>query len=52
MRQLFYVFTMHFCWFLESIHDKFSINYSSFYPSLKWEILYDKERMKKTGGKK
>ena len=47
MRQLFYVFMMHFCFLLESIHDKFSTNYTSFYPSLKWEILYTSRKNKR-----
>ena len=48
MRLLFYGIIMNICWLVESIHDKFSKDDSLFYPSIRWEILYDEE-LKKIG---
>ena len=50
MRLLFYGFMRHLCWLIEDIHNIFSNDISSFYPSMKWEILYDGEQVKR--GKK
>lgn len=41
----------HLCWLLEDIHDTSSKTNYSFYPSLKWEILYDIEVIKKINKK-
>ncbi|KKM04450.1 hypothetical protein LCGC14_1764080 [marine sediment metagenome] len=51
MKLLFYNLMRHLCWLLEDIHDTSSKTNYSFYPSLKWEILYDIEVIKKINKK-
>lgn len=52
MKEIFYNLMQNLCWLLELIHDNmFPSSIHLFYPSLKWEILYENERAKKAGGK-
>lgn len=44
MKKLFYIFMMQICWLLEDICDNiFGTKAYKFYPSRKWEILYEEE---------
>ena len=51
MKILFYNLMRHLCWLLEDIHDASSKTNYSFYPSLKWECLYEIEVIKKINKK-
>jgi len=52
MKKIFYYLMRKICWILEDIHDFFSKDKSSFYPSYKWEILYEITKIKKIKGEK